>query len=131
MALEAACARHSSSPDRPPSWLNRTLAKGSVLLAAAVGVALNLPSVWYLAALKDIGEGDYSTGHDLLLVLLFNVVMFALVEGPLIWYAISPVGAERAVAAFDAWFRAHARRAGAGVAAAVGVYLVIQGIAKF
>ena len=113
-----------------PSWLNRTLARGSVPLAAAVGVILNLPSVWYLVALKDIDQGSYSPGRELFMVLAFNVVMFTLVEAPLIWYLVSPAGAERAVARFDAWFHAHVRRIGAVVAAAVGAYLAVKGVAQ-
>jgi hypothetical protein len=93
-----------------------------------VGAALNLPGMWYLLALDHIGEGDYGTLEELLLVLVFNVVMFTLVEVPLAWYVVSPDGAQAAVSRFDGWLRATSRELAAIVAACVGAYLITRGL---
>ena len=62
------------------------------------GVALNLPGIWYLDALKDIARSHDSTVEAVLWILVFVVIMFALAEVPLIGFAVSPA-ATRAGAA--------------------------------
>jgi hypothetical protein len=57
-------------------------------------------------------------------MLLFNAIMFLLVEVPLVGYLISPEGTRARVERFHTWLGEHARI----VAGAVGVYLVIKGI---
>ena len=123
-------ARRRRSRQGKPSRLARLLGRGSLPLAVIVGVALNLPGAWYLLALKDIGEGGYSTVVELVLVLMFNGVMFILVEVTLAWYVVSPEGAQSAVGRFDAWLRANSRRLGAALAAAIGAYLLVRGIVQ-
>jgi Sap, sulfolipid-1-addressing protein len=115
---------------RKPSLLDRSLRGGSLLPAILAGVVLNLPGAWYLAALKDIGDAQYGTGTDVLLVVAFNLVMFTLVEVPLVWYTVSPDGAEAAVGRLDAWLRANSARVGAVVAGTIGIYLLARGVAQ-
>ena len=62
--------------------------------------------------------------------MVFNVIMFALVEVPLVGYLVAPQRTSDAVHAFDAWLRAHARAVGLGIAVAVGVYLVVKGLVE-
>jgi hypothetical protein len=124
----AAPRRREKRARDEPSRVTRFLSRGSLPLAVLVGAALNLPGMWYLLALNQIGEGDYSRLEELLLVVMFNLVMFALVEVPLAWYVVSPGGAQAAVVRFDGWLRSNARELAAVVAAVVGVYLVIRGL---
>ena len=112
------------------SRLQRTLARGSITLAFAVGLVLNLPGIWYLAALKQIATDQHGPAADVALVVLFNVIMFALVEIPLAGYLVAPQRTAAAVRAFDAWLRAHARGVGLSIAVTVGVYLVVKGLAE-
>ena len=124
----AAPPRRRKPPREQPSRIDRLLGRGSLAVAVLVGAALNLPGMWYLLALNRIGEGGYSTLEELLLVLVFNVIMFALVEVPLAWYVFSPDAAQAAVTRFDAWMRASSRELAAIVAACVGAYLVMRGL---
>jgi hypothetical protein len=113
-------------PDKQ-SFAERWLGNGSVWLAVGAGAILNLPGVWYLAALTDIADVRPAS-HQLVQILVFNLIMFVLVEVPLAIYLIDEQRAQRAVDGFDGWVRAHKREVGSVVAAAVGVFLVGKGI---
>jgi len=128
VARLAAWRRKRRPPKPGPSWTDRALGHSSMLVAFVVGVVLNLPGIWYLAALTDIAAADISFAHELLLILLFNVIMFLLVEIPLAFYVIDEERARRLVDAGSRWARAHSSQLGIGVACAVGVWLLAKGI---
>ena len=121
--------RERRRPREPaPTWIDRALGRGSAVIAFGVGVLLNLPGVWYLAALADIAHAQLSAAEELLLILGFNLVMFALVEIPLVFYLVDAEQAHALVNSASGWVHSHARQAGATVAAIVGVWLVAKGI---
>ena len=111
-----------------PSWTERRLGTGSAWVAFGAGVALNLPGLWYLDALKDIARAHDSTPTAILWILVFVVIMFALAEIPLIGYAVSPDATHARVQRLRAWLNEHGRMLGLGVASAAGVYLTIKGV---
>lgn len=118
---------------RPPrenpraSWTDRALGRGSVGIAFAVGVILNLPGVWYLAALADIAHADASLPAELLAIVLFNVIMFLLVEIPLVFYLVDEQRARSLVDSGSSWIRSHSQQVGMVVACVVGTWLVVKG----
>lgn len=120
--------REASVPDAKPSWTRRAMEQDSLKVAFGLGVILDLPSVWYLIALKDIVNGGYSAAEQAFLIVGFNVVMFAVIEIPLVAYLLAPESAAVRVASFNNWMRSHARRIGEMVAGAVGAYLLARGI---
>ena len=122
--------RKAKKPPPDPnkqSFAERWLGKGSIWLAIGAGAILNLPGVWYLAALTDIADVRPASSQ-LLQILVFNVIMFMLVEIPLAIYLIDEARAQRTVDGFDLWVRAHKREVGSTVAGLVGAYLVVKGI---
>ncbi len=125
---EKKAAKAAAEDDGKEPWTTRLLTKDSFALAIILGVVLNLPSVWYLQALKEIDVGGYSQASSLLLILMFNLIMFALIELPLAYYLVRPDGAAAAVARFDAWTRSNMRQIGIWVAFVAGAYLAISGI---
>jgi threonine/homoserine/homoserine lactone efflux protein len=122
--------RKAAEPARPKrdSWTKRAASRGSPRTAFVLGIVLDLPSVWYLIALKDIASSDYGVGEQFLLILGFNVIMFTLVEVPLIAYAFDAERAQGMVERFNAWLRAHAHRIAETVAGGIGAYLVVKGV---
>jgi hypothetical protein len=100
-----------------------------VVLAFGAGVLLNLPCLWYVAALTDIASADISFGGELVLVVLFNVVMFTLVEASLLLYALNEAGAQRLADATSGWVHRHGSDIVVLMAALVGALLVLNGIA--
>jgi hypothetical protein len=127
MRKEAKDAEREEDPRDP--WTKRLLARDSAKLAFGLGIVLDLPSVWYLAALNQIAQSDYSTAGEVLLVLGFNVVMFALVEIPLAMFLLAPERAAAGVQRLNDVLHGHARQLATGVAGVVGVYLLANGIA--
>jgi hypothetical protein len=122
--------RRRPAPDSTkPSWTQRAIGHDSLGVAFGLGVLLDLPSVWYVIALKDIATSSYSTLTQALLIVAFNLIMFAVIEIPLIAYLLTPDRAAARVAAFNAWIRSHVRQLGEGVAVVIGVYLVTRGVA--
>jgi hypothetical protein len=119
---------HKPAADDRPSRTTRILRKGSMPLVVALGAMLNLPGIWYLAALAEISTSTVGTAGAVLLVLGFNVVMFTLVEVPLLGFLVAPDRTRATVDDFNAWLRDHKRQVAAGVAIAVGIYLVVKGI---
>ncbi len=98
-------------------------------LAFVAGIVLNLfPGFFPLIALKDIAELDESLAATVALVLGFYVIMFALIEVPLVGYLVAPAWTAQATARFNVWLRENASRLAVGALAVVGLFLVISGI---
>jgi hypothetical protein len=111
------------------SWTQRAIGHDSLAVAFGLGVVLDLPSVWYLIALKDIATGGYGPTEEALLIIGFNLIMFAVIEVPLIAYLLTPDRAAATVGRINAWIHWHARLLTELVAAAIGVYLLARGVA--
>ena len=131
--VNRALAKHKRrKPDREvparPSLASRTLARGSIAMAFVAGLVLNLPGVWYLEALTEIAKADPSTASALLQLLLFNVIMFALVELPIVAYVVEPEGAAALVNRASEWGHTHSRKIAVVVATVVGAWLIVKGI---
>jgi hypothetical protein len=110
-------------------WSQRLLAGGSIPLVFLAALAINLPGAAYLIALKDIAAGHHSTGADVALILVFNVIMFALAEIPLAGLLVARERTDALVAHADAWASSHGREIAIGLSGFLGVFLVVRGIA--
>jgi hypothetical protein len=111
----------------PPRW-QRTLSKGSARTTFAVGAVLTLPGASYLIGLHKIADGDPSTAAAIGSVLVFNVIMLALIELPLIGYVFAPDWTPRAVDRFKEWFSRNARMLGFRAALVIGLLLIVRGL---
>jgi hypothetical protein len=123
-------AEPKPSAPRKPSMVDRALSRGSIAMAFAAGVVLNLPGVWYLDALTDIAKAKPSTASALVQILVFNVIMFALVELPTAAYVIDPDWAASLVTRATDWGHRHSRQVAIGLAATVGVWLIVKGLVE-
>jgi hypothetical protein len=119
--------RRVARPARDP-WSERVLSHGRAPIAFVVGMVLNLPGAMYLVALKDIAEFEGGFGGQLLAILVFNLVMFALAEVPLLGYSFAPEKTQERVERLNAWMSGHARQIVIAVAAAIGLYLIARGL---
>lgn len=111
-----------------PSMTDRVLTRDRAWLIVLLGIVINMPGLWYLMGLKDIALGGYSDAQKVVLVVAFNVVMFAFIELPLIGYLVDPEWTHAKVDAFNAALHKHARHAGGYVALVLGFYLIGRGI---
>ena len=65
-----------------------------------------------------------------MLILAFTVVQFTLIEVPLVGYLLAPERTRVRVEDFNRWFATHLRQIGEVIAIAIGIYLVVRGIAN-
>ena len=114
--------------DSGPSMTQRVMSKDSTWLVFVLGIFLNMPGVWYLIALKDIGLSDYSDAEKVLLLIAFNFVMFSFVEFPLFGFLVAPEWTKAQVDRFNAWLRRNGRHLGGWIGVALGAYLITRGI---
>jgi hypothetical protein len=119
-------AKEKEPPKKP--WPERLLGRGSARVTFAVGVALSFPGVSYLAALDRTAKLDAGTVETALVVLAVALIQQALLELPLIGYAVAPERTQQAVDGFRAWIERNGRRAAATVAMAIGALLVLRGV---
>jgi len=119
---------HAAQGREPVS--QRLLARGSVPVVFVAALVINLPGVAYLIGLKDIATGGHGTGGVIALVVAFNVVMFTLAEVPLAGLVVAPERTVALVDQADGWFAANGRRIAVVLSAALGVFLVVRGVAK-
>jgi Sap, sulfolipid-1-addressing protein len=114
--------------DGKPSLTQRYLTKDSSWLVFVLGIVLNMPGVWYLIALKDIGLTGWTSAEKVLALVGFNLIMFAFVEAPLIGYLVAPDWSRRLVDRFNAWLHRHGRHLAGYIAVGIGIYLLVRGI---
>jgi hypothetical protein len=112
-----------------PSWAERHLDHANVAVAFAIGAAINLPGPFYVLALGEIASGDYGRSAEFGLILLFNAIMFALIEIPLVGYLVRPERTAERVGDLAIWLNRNGLRVMGGLVALVGVSLVVQGLA--
>lgn len=121
-------AKESSGPPKE-SLPERMLGRGSARITFVLGLVLTFPGVSYLAALDRIAKLDPGTVPTVLLVVGFCLMQQLLLELPLLGYTVAPEWTEGAVARFRAWLGRSGRRAAIVGAAAIGVLLVVRGLA--
>jgi hypothetical protein len=119
--------RKEGRPQKEPRW-RAFLSKGSARDTFVVGALLTLPGGSYLAGLDALAKEDLSTVATVASVLGFNLVMLALLELPLIGYALAPEWTPDAVERFKGWISRRGRRIAIYGCAGVGAALVIRGM---
>jgi hypothetical protein len=116
-------------PKGPPRW-QRALARGSARVTFVVGALLTLPGGAYLTGLSRIDRLNYSNGATAALVVAFNLIMLALLEIPLISFAVAPDWTPRAVERARAWVGRHLRRFATMALTAIGLLLICTGVVE-
>ena len=108
--------------------VRRAFANDSPWLAWVAGVAIGMPTPYYLAAIAIVLKAGVSIGTQLAALVVFNVAAFALVIYPLIDYLRAPEATRARIEAVQAWILSHERLAIALVAGVIGAYLLIKGL---
>jgi len=110
------------------AWMTRLLEAPSLRLAAGAGVATHVPGVLYLVALNAIAAQRPGIGAAVFDVLIYNAIWFSVPVAALVTVWRRPDRARAAVDAMGRFVRRHEQALLVGVFAAVGVYLVAQGV---
>jgi len=121
--------KEARSPDHAKEpWSRRMMERDSTALTFAVALVLNLPGAAYLVALKDIAESSAGTARIVLWVVLYNLIMFALAEVPILGYVIAPDATRARVEAFNEWLGGHGRQIAMVLLGTAGAFLVTRGL---
>jgi hypothetical protein len=106
----------------------RLLGRGSARITFVVGAALTLPGVSYLTALHRLSAEDLPAAVTVLSIVVFNLIMLALLEVPLMGYAFAPERTKAAVEGFKDWLTRRGRTTAAYAMAILGGLLVLRGV---
>jgi hypothetical protein len=112
------------------SRTERALAKGSIPVAAAVGIVLGVPGPFDLLALGRMARGSYTAIASIVMLVAFNLTKFLLIEIPIVTYAFDPDGTSGRVDRFSAWMKLHQIKVVAAVVGIVGLVLIGRGISQ-
>src|SRR5262249_19647987 len=96
-------------PTRLATPAQQLLSGPSLVLAGVAGLGIALPSVDYLAALAVILASGTAALTQVAVLLMFNVVAFALVEIPLLAYLLAPKATATSMTALHNWIRSRRR----------------------
>jgi hypothetical protein len=116
-------------PARLATPAQRLLSGHSLTVAGIAGLGIALPSVDYLAALAVILASGAPALTQVAVLLMFNVVAFALVEIPLLAFLLAPKATVMSVVALHNWIRSRRRLEVAILLAAVGCVFLAVGMA--
>jgi xanthine/uracil permease len=120
--------RRRKEASEKESWPERMLGRGSARVAFAIGALLSFPGLSYLTGLDRIAKFDAPDAVTVLLVVVFCLIQLAMLEVPLLGYAISPDRTQERVTAFRGWIAEHGRSAIAKGAIVVGSLLLLKGV---
>jgi hypothetical protein len=118
----------SDKPSRSQEWIEGLVERGAALSFVAGIVATILPAPFAIIAMKNISELDISDAQALGLVVLFNLLMFILVEVPLVGFAVAPDWARRTATGFNTWLGRNLRRVVVYALAIVGAIELVRGL---
>ena len=110
--------------------MQRLLTRQSAPIVVLAAVVINLPGAVYIVALKDVAKEHYPTATAILLVVAFNLFMFALAEGPLAGLIFKPDGVEKIVLRANRWLSRNGRRIAIVLCLVVSGFLIVRGIAN-
>jgi hypothetical protein len=110
------------------SLYERAVGHDSVWIAWAAGALYSVPGAYYLAGLALLVKAGAPTVTDVFAVLGFNVIMFALIELPLLGFVLAPERTRSLTGKLSRWMTKHRRILIVSVTGAVGIYLLVSGV---
>jgi Sap-like sulfolipid-1-addressing protein len=107
---------------------DRAVGGDSLWIAWVAGAAYGVPGAYYLAAMALLAKLDASAETNVLVIVGFNLIMFALIELPLVGLLVAPDRTRSAAENLNGWMTRHRQTLIAFTAAAVGIYLFVSGL---
>jgi hypothetical protein len=120
--------KHDADHSSRQSVADRVLGHDSLWIAWAAGALYSAPGAEYLAGLALLAKLNAPAAASVAAILGFNVIMFALIELPLLGLVLIPDRTRSLTEKLNAWMTAHRQRLIVIVAGAGGAYLLISGL---
>ena len=119
-----------SALQKLPAPIQKALQRESIWVAWLAGVAIGMPSVYYLAAIAAVAGAHASVATSIAALVVFNLIAFLLTEFFIVGFVRAPEATRQRVNHMYAWTTEHHRLVVTVLATVVGVYLIILGIGK-
>jgi Sap, sulfolipid-1-addressing protein len=125
----------AGQPEKPErekkdGWAQRVLAEPRLGLAMLVGALIGIPGAAYLSALHNLVTSKSSTATQVVAVVVFVLIEFALIIIPFVFLELRPEATKAALKHAQDWLLAHARQLMACTALILGAYLAVSGLIR-
>jgi hypothetical protein len=117
-------------PPKKEGWATRVLAEPRLGLAMLIGAVVGIPGASYLTALHNLVTGKSSTAVQVVAVVVFVLIEFALIIIPFAFLELRPEATKARLSNTQAWLLGHARQLMAYTALILGAYLVVSGLVR-
>jgi hypothetical protein len=107
---------------------DRALGQDSLWIAWAAGALYSAPGAYYLAGLALLVKQNVSATTNVLVILGFNLIQFAVIELPLLGLLLMPDRTRSLAEKLNDFMTAHRRIVLVLLAGAIGTYLLISGV---
>ena len=114
--------------EKKDGWAQRVLREPRLGLAMLIGALVGIPGAAYLTALHNLVTGKSSTATQVLAVIIFVIIDFALIIIPFAFLELRPESTKAALKNAQDWLLSHARQLMAYTALILGAYLVVSGL---
>lgn len=114
--------------EKKDGWAQRVLAQPRLGFAMLVGALIGIPGAAYLSALRNLITGKSSTATQVVAVVVFVLIEFALIIIPFVFLELRPEATKAALKHAQDWLLAHARQLMAYTALILGAYLAVSGL---
>ena len=117
-------------PGKKDGWAQRALREPRLGLATLVGALCGIPGATYLTALHNLVTGKSSTATQVVAVIVFVVIEFALIIVPFAFLELRPEATKTLLKRSQEWLLGHARQLMAYTALILGAYLAVSGLIR-
>jgi hypothetical protein len=119
----------AGEPERE-GWAQRMLARPRPGLAILIGALAGTPGGAYIAALRQLINGNSPVTEQVVAVLVFALIEFSLVIIPFVFLVARPAVARTQTRRAQSWLMAHARQLIVAVTLFVGGYMTLSGLVR-
>jgi hypothetical protein len=116
--------------EKKDAWAARVLREPRLGLAMLIGALIGIPGASYLTALHQLVTGKSSTGTQVIAVVVFVVIEFALIIIPFVFLELRPEGTKALLKGTQDWLMSHAMQLMAGIALILGAYMAVSGLVR-
>ena len=119
-----------AKPEKKDAWAQRMLREPRLGLAVLIGALVGIPGASYLTALHGLITGKSSTATQIIAVVVFVIIDFALIIIPFVFLELRPEATKALLKHTQDWLTGHALQLMAAIAVLLGGYLAISGLVR-